>query len=434
MLLAANIFRGGGSIARGILNGVVGLGKIIANMLYLQDWIAKGLIMRFTDVSDASIWGSVTVNRGAVEGYGLWGIASNVYKIAAIAGFGLFLAYWLINIIEKSNQDRLNGSEFARLGIQLIVGMAMIMYGPVLMHSVTNFSNWSINIINEGMELQEKKGDTTFADDENNNKNNNKNNNTSVHSTGNTHMDDALQWIGFRKGTKPINAKNWCGQACDLCYIIVSGAPGQKSLTKEELEEIEKITAVFGEDFIIHNTYDKTNPISGYVENAYLGYGGNEKIEDAWAYYNPGEAIGMMLKAVVVLVIEGFLFIVNLILLVIISATALSRSIQIFLYVMFAPLAFADTFHQGFINSKSWRFIQRFLGLCIQSGIIYASVILAPKVALKIAAATSGELPGVGSGSLSNVVISGLFIAIGYLTALGLSQKAAQISNDIVGA
>lgn len=427
MIVAVNIFRAGGALARGILGGAVGIAKVIANMLFLQDEIAEGLILKFTDMTDETIWGTVTLEYGVVKGEGLWEVACNVYQYAAIIGFGLFLAYWLINIIEKSNQDRLNGSEFVRLGLQLLVGMVLMMYGPILLKGVANFSNWSIDIVKKGLANEEEAPPPTSG----------------VHSTGNLYMDDALQWIGFRKGINPIQEGAWCGQACDLCYIYVTGHDSninmegiktdlENSYTEDELtfENIKQIL----ETMKSQGLYDKNSPIHGYVESVRLGAGGAGKLEKAWAYYNPGEAIGMMIKAIITLVIEALLFIINLILLVMISATALSRTIQIFLYIMFAPLAFADTFNQGFINSKSWRFIQKFIALCIQAGIIYASVVLAPKVALRIGDAVSKDLPGVGSGSLLKVVISGLFIAIGYLTALGLSQKASQISNDIVGA
>lgn len=444
----SDIFGAGGTIARGLLSGAVGIGSVIANMMYFQDWMAQGLIAKFMDMSDASVWGTMTVHNGVPDATGFWNIALLVYKAVAVVGFGLFLAYWLINVIEKSNQDRLNGNEFARLGIQLIVGMALIIYGPVLMHGISQFSGWSINVVIEGM-----KGNVAENSP-----------GTAEHSTGNAYLDNSLQWMGFRKGKGSITS-GYCGenQKCDLCYIFAESSSGER--------------------------YSRTHPKYGYVKNTFLvGSGGtslSEKdLKAAWNDYGIGDAIGKMLMGIIVLVIQALFVLVTVVLLIIIGATALSRSIQIIIYVMFAPLAFADTFHQGFINSKSWRYIQKFLALCIQAGIIYASVILAPKIATTlgnsivgfkdvsmggstfeaadetieemltgngtvggaIAGGTMETLMGTGAvvagtgelavemaGSLLGAVITAVFNIIGYLTALGLSQKAAQISNDIVG-
>lgn len=432
--IGEKIFGAGGSIARGLISAAVGIGSTIANMTYFQDWMAQGILTKFMDMSDEGVWGTVTIVNGSVEGTEFWATALNVYKAVAIVGFGLFLAYWFINLIEKSNQDRLNGNEFVRLGLQLVVGIALITYGPVLMHGISTFSGWSINVVLEGMTKSGNNGDGDGLPQ---------------HTTGNLYLDNALQWIGFRKGTGSIAAGNYCGKEnkCDLCYIYVDG-------------------------------YERNNPRYGYTKNTgLLGAGGDRYDSDAkfhaWSDYGIGDAIGKILMGVIVLLINAFLTLIIIVLLVIISATALSRSIQIIIYVMFAPLAFADTFHQGFINSKSWRYIQKFLALCIQAGIIYASVILAPKIAgtlgnsimspdVPSAEITSpmysqsgvpsllpetdedndlvgdiifgaGEFAVEIAGSVLHVVIVTLFTIIGYLTALGLSQKAAQISNDIIG-
>ena len=70
---------------------------------------------------------------------------------------------------------------------------------------------------------------------------------------------------------------------------------------------------------------------------------------------------------------------------IVLGALCLSRSIQILIYAMFAPLAFADTFHNGFINSKCFKFILKVLSVCLQAGIVYAAAILGPKVGSAIA-------------------------------------------------
>ena len=147
MVLMANIFRAGGEITRGLLNATIRIGKIIANMLYFQDELVEIVIRNVTDMSDTNIWGSISIEGGQVVGDHLWGMALKVYESLAVIGFGLFLVYWLINVIEKSNQDRLNGNELVRTGLQLIIGTVLIMYGPNLLYGLTGFSQLSIDVV-----------------------------------------------------------------------------------------------------------------------------------------------------------------------------------------------------------------------------------------------------------------------------------------------
>lgn len=411
MILMANIFRAGGEITRGLLNATIRIGKIIANMLYFQDELVEIVIRNVTDMSDTNIWGSISIEGGQVVGDHLWGMALKVYESLAVIGFGLFLVYWLINVIEKSNQDRLNGNELVRTGLQLIIGTVLIMYGPNLLYGLTGFSQLSIDVVADSTDEYYKETDSGQG------------NGGTIHSTGNLYLDDALEWIGFRNPGSDVDSE----KNCDLCFI----AAYRKNMEMPTVENsddlddyVEKV-----KDAVEEGTYDLYHPEHGYVE--YAGIKPHWEKPSAWKHYNIGSSMGMLVSAVIVLVIQGILFLGMFVILMIVGSIALSRSIQILIYTMFAPLAFADTFHQGFINSKSWRYIQKFIALCIQAGIIFAAIRFAPLVARNIGDAT-GKL--INLGSFIKMIIMSAFTIMGYLTALGLAQKASQISSDIIGA
>ena len=460
----SDTFGAGGYFCRGILQGVLTLCKFCANMLWFKDFLAQGMLMKFCDMSDTNIWGAIEMNGGTVKGYGLWGAALGIYNSVAIVGFGLFLVYWLINVIEKSNQDRLNGDEFYRLGLQLIIGSLLIMYSPILLYNMTYIGNWSIGLISENFKVSNKSQDPEG------------------NSTGNIYMDSAMRWVGFN--SKNINtnsvtvttsfdnfenrfddkeeAKKWQEKASRYAELNQKSMMG--TITVEEAKECIKLYSE-----ILKNV--PKDPV-GYI--TFVDIVDNK---ETWESENIGSAIGKMVMALLVIFVQALFMLITIILLVVIGATALSRSAQILLYLMFAPIAFADTFHQGFINSKSWRFIQKFLALCIQAGIIIAAIFIVPKIAetigysimhpgesaIKFIEGANSEMgnnaewnsvggalsdvsSGLGSLGVSDfalptsiltgilgIVIESIFSIIGYFTALGLAQKAGQISNDIVG-
>lgn len=141
----------------------------------------------------------------------------------------------------------------------------------------------------------------------------------------------------------------------------------------------------------------------------------------------PAKAVGYLAATLMPLMSYLVTVLVSVAITVLIGAMALSRSIQIIVYCAFAPLAFADTFRDGFINSKAWRYIQKFLALNLQAGIILGCALLAPVVGAALGNQLAGDIPYL------TMIFSIMTTLIAQLTALALAMKSNQIANDIVG-
>lgn len=319
----------------------------------------------------------------------IWKNVENVYDKIMLVAAGIFLVYWLMSVIEKSTKDQLHGNELMRTGIELIVGFVLMIYGFNMLKGICQtVIPWGINVVREGM------NETTETEDENGNK----------------------------KKTFSINQV----QALALCGIN-SSTVNEGVATGNQGKE--------GYSFM-----DEFGPVDSIGITVDCAQKGDK-------HANPFQFLGQSVKfignAILGVVIELIIALVSIILSIILGALCLSRSIQLVIYTMFAPLAFADTFHQGFINSKCWRFCMKFIGTGLQAGIVYAAAMLGPYVGTAIGqgfnlnGSTSNAARALAQTSMAsglNAIITAIFIIIGQLTGLAIATKASQISSDLMGA
>lgn len=138
-------------------------------------------------------------------------------------------------------------------------------------------------------------------------------------------------------------------------------------------------------------------------------------------------ATGYLLSSIFGLLMVIIVFLASCICTIIISAMALSRSMQIILNAAFAPIAFADSYKDGFINSKAWKFIQKYIALNLQAGLILAVATIAPMVGNSIANSIAMDMAGLTG------IMTLLASIVAQFSAVALASKTNQVANDIVG-
>lgn len=102
-------------------------------------------------------------------------------------------------------------------------------------------------------------------------------------------------------------------------------------------------------------------------------------------------------------------------------AQLVSRVIQMAVYVIMAPLATADMFNGGIMNSAGFRYLKKFLAICLQGVIIYV-IIYATRV-------LQTSLLSANTTLTSNP----FFVLVPGLIMVTLVLKSQQFANDIMG-
>lgn len=99
-------------------------------------------------------------------------------------------------------------------------------------------------------------------------------------------------------------------------------------------------------------------------------------------------------------------------------AVMVSRVIQMGVYMILSPIAIADLFNGGIMNSPGFRFLKKFFAICLQGAVIY--VIMMVTMSLQ-------------KSFLSSLNGNAFMLLVPSLVMISLILKAQQITNDIVG-
>jgi hypothetical protein len=101
-------------------------------------------------------------------------------------------------------------------------------------------------------------------------------------------------------------------------------------------------------------------------------------------------------------------------------AAMVSRVIQMAVYMIFAPIATADMFHGGALNSQGFRYLKKFFAICLQGAVIYGIIFATSALQASFLKST-------------NLVSNPLFILIPGLIMVIMILKSQQFANDIIG-
>lgn len=102
-------------------------------------------------------------------------------------------------------------------------------------------------------------------------------------------------------------------------------------------------------------------------------------------------------------------------------AAMVARVIQISVYIIFAPIATADMFNGGIMNSSGFRFLKKFLAICLQGVVMYVIVY------------ATGALQRSFLASSTQLAANPFFVLVPGLIMIALILKSQQFANDIVG-
>lgn len=126
-----------------------------------------------------------------------------------------------------------------------------------------------------------------------------------------------------------------------------------------------------------------------------------------------GGGLAILLAYGITLIVKGIVYVV-----------AFLRIFEIYVRMMFAPIAFADFFYNG-LNSAGFRFLKNFLAVSLQITVIYGSLLMYSVLA--------GVLVVPEGGDVSETAF--LFMYIGLTcAAIGIIMKSQSLIKEFIGA
>lgn len=72
----------------------------------------------------------------------IWTMAENGFNAFAAFGTGLLILFWFLGIVDKLTKDRLDGNALIRSGLEIIVGMGLMVNGYDILKAFTDIGNW----------------------------------------------------------------------------------------------------------------------------------------------------------------------------------------------------------------------------------------------------------------------------------------------------
>ena len=118
----------------------------------------------------------------------------------------------------------------------------------------------------------------------------------------------------------------------------------------------------------------------------------------------------------------------------------IARGIQLTIYAAFTPIAIADIYQNGYMNSSGMRFVKKFFAIALQGLILYA-IILFGQLFLVFSLGENASTAAAISKGLGDYALGGLDITFKFLVfciatnlaLFSLAGRSQQMANDIVG-